>query len=192
MVDIENYLYEKILPIIKTWDEKNIYAISFFVHSNEAFTYKNYSNVFEFAISYNTEEDCNSVSSLSEERWNFAFWRQDMCYIITPNDEDDGIKKLFEWYKEKGIENIGLKNSNADYDEKYQYIGKGPIGYWELLNSVSNVARRLQQEGIILKQFGKIPIIVHDLEYSWYVAKLTDNANPNNEATTFLKYLIAK
>ena len=54
---------------------------------------------------------------------------------------------------------------------------------------MSNVARRLQTEGVIKDKFGAIPIIVHDYEYPWYVEEATSNANPNGEANVFLQAL---
>ncbi len=67
-------------------------------------------------------------------------------------------------------------------------LGKGPVGHYELVTIVSTIARELQSEGFIEKQFGKkIPIIVHGLEYTWYDMEATRNANPNGEAETFLK-----
>ena len=195
MISLENYLYEKVKPIIENWNEKDIYAISFFVYSNEAFSYLGYKNVSEFAISYNTEKDCNNSSPLSEKRWNYAFWRQNTTHIINPNtEEDEGVKILFQWYAQNGIENIGFESHNKidNYDADFNYIGKGPVGYIELLNVISNVARRLQSESFISGKFGNIPIIVHGLEYPWYVEKATENANPNGEADIFLKALQAK
>lgn len=191
MINLQEYLYNKIKPIITSWDEGEIYALSFFVYSNQAFTYDDYYNVSCFAISYNTEGDCERFSELSEQRWNYAFWRQDEIYIINTDAEDDeGSKVLFDWYRENGIQNIGDEDESLMYDDKFNYIGKGPIGYYELLTVVSEVARRLQSEGFILSKFGKpIPIIVHDLEYPWYIEEATMNANPNGEAETFLKVL---
>ena len=53
--------------MIQYWDEEGMYAISFFVHANE------YSDdIPYFAISYNTDDDCEHSSLLSEERWNYA------------------------------------------------------------------------------------------------------------------------
>lgn len=188
MINLEDYLYSKVRPVMKSWTEGGIYAISFFVYSNMAYEYKGCNNVSEFAISYNTEEDCDSASELSEERWNFAFWRQNMTHIIEPYDGDEATGILFKWYEENGITNIGYENYDEDYDEQRNYIGKGPVGYYELLTAVSNVARKLQTEGFIKKQFKKdIPIIVHDLEYPWYIGQATKNANPNRQADAFLK-----
>ena len=70
-MDLENYLYKKVLPIIQSWDDENIYAISFFVYSNEANEYKGVRNISEFSIGYSTEEGCNCAPILSEERWSY-------------------------------------------------------------------------------------------------------------------------
>ena len=193
MIDLKKYLYKKVKPIIEGWDEEGIYAISFFVYSNEAWTYQQYKNVSEFAISYNTEEDCGNASVYDEERWNYAFWRQNTTHIIDPNglyeNNNEGLKVLFQWYKENGIENIGYEDfdMNNIYDENMVYIGKGPVGYYELLTVVSDVGRQLQIEGFISDKFGNIPIIVHALEYCWYVEEATAHANPNGEANDFLE-----
>ena len=189
MINLKAFLHEKVKSIIEDWSESDIYAISFFVYSNSAFSYKQYKNVCEFAISYNTEKDCGGASDFSEERWNYAFWRQNATHIINPHAEnDEGIETLFQWYEENGVENIGFEDDNI-YDANMLYIGKGPAGYYELLTAVSDVARQMQTEGLISKKFGSIPIIVHDLEYSWYVEEATAHANPNGEAGIFLEAL---
>ena len=188
MVNLKAYLYEKIKPIIEAWNESDIYAISFFVYSNSGFSYRQYSNISELAISYNTEKDCDGASDYSEVRWNFAFWRQNTAYIIDPHTEnDEGMETLFQWYEENGIENIGYECFENVYDENMLYIGKGPIGYYELLTVVSDVAREMQLDGFITRKFGRIPIIVHDFEYCWYVMEATAHANPGGEADIFLE-----
>ena len=187
MTNISEKLYLKIKSIMDTWCEDDIYAISFFVYSNEAYEYKGFRNVSSFAISYNTEKDCEGAGQYDEERWNYAFWRQDEAPVIDPDEPDELIDLLFDWYKENGISNIGEEDEDC-YDENFNYIGKGPVGHYELMTLVSDVAKRLQQEGFIEKKFGKkIPIIIHGLEYAWYDIEATQNANINGEADTFLK-----
>ena len=94
---------------------------------------------------------------------------------------------LFDWYRENGIEKIGYEDSTTCYDEEMRYIGKGPVGYYELLTEITAVANTLQASGFIKEQFGRpIPIIIHDLEYSWYALEATEKANPNGEADQFL------
>ena len=187
MIDLQAYLENKLRDIISAWNENDIYAISFFVYSNEAHEYNGYSNVTKFSVSYNTENDCNGAGELSEERWNYAFWRQDETPIIDDDNENEGIKILFDWYMENSIDNIGYEDYNACYDDEMRYIGKGPVGYYELLSEITAVAKRLQDSGFIKNKFGApIPIIIHDLDYTWYVIEATKNAKHNGEADAFL------
>lgn len=82
MIDIEKILYDKVKSEMSNWNEDGIYAISFFVYSNMAYEFKDFSNVSTWAISYNTEADCKGAGPLDEERWNYAFWRQNTTWII--------------------------------------------------------------------------------------------------------------
>ena len=109
MADLRAYLEKKVREIISTWNEADIYAVSFFVHSNEAYEYKGHSNVTEFCVSYNTESDCADTGELSEERWNYAFWRQNEIPIIEADNENEGMKILFEWYEKKVLIILEMK-----------------------------------------------------------------------------------
>lgn len=188
-MNLEEYLYGKVYPIIQSWDEKGIYAISFYVYHNECNIYKGIPNFPEFSVGYNTEKGCSSAPKDSEERWNFAFWKQNNVPVIDAAKAVDGASFLLDWYREKNITDIGVEDEEGMYDENMNYIGKGPAGYDELLRAVSDVARRLQTEGVIQKKFGRIPILVHALEYNRSVEEATRNANPNGEADDFLNYL---
>lgn len=187
MINLREYLASKLSEIITTWNESGIYAISFLVYTNETYVYNGHSNVAEFSISYNTETDCeNQSGASSEERWNYAFWRQNETYLIEADADNEGMKVLFDWYEENGIDNIGYEDSSTCYDEKMRYIGKGPAGLYELLQEIAAAARTLQNSGFIQRKFGRpIPIIIHDLEYSWYMIDATKAANANGEATEF-------
>ena len=191
MIEIEKILYDKVKAELLKWDEDGIYAISFFVYSNESYEYKGYTNVSTWAISYNTEADCEGAGDLDEERWNYAFWRQDERFIIDVYEPDEYTEALYEWYKENGIDNIGEEDSDNDYDEECNYIGKGPVGHYELVGIASRVARMLQEDGTVRNHFGKaLPIIIHGLEYAWYDIEATKNANPNSEADTFVEAMM--
>ena len=186
MINITEKIYSKVESVMETWSESDIYAISFFVYTNESYEYKNFKNVSSFAISYNTESDCEGADIYDEERWNYAFWRQDENPIIDPVEPNELTNLLFEWYKENGINNIGEEDEDC-YDEDCNYIGKGPVGHYELLQIVSEVAEKLQQESFVEKHFGKkIPIIIHGLEYAWYDIEATQRANMNGEAEPFM------
>lgn len=177
MTDITTILYKKIKSVISEWNDNSIYAVSFFVYSNEDYSYRGYKNVSTFAVSYNTEDFCEGAGKYDEERWNYAFWSQDETMIIDPEEPDSVINALYDWYEENGIKNIGKETKNEE-----------PIGHNELLSLASNVANRLQTEGYLTEKFGKpLPIIVHGLEYTKSDIKATKKANPNNEAKDFLK-----
>lgn len=187
MVNIFEKLYNVVKKVIDSWNEDGIYAISFFVYSNEAYEYSGFSNVSSFAVSYNTEEDCEGAGQYDERRWNYAFWRQNETPIIDPHEPNELTDLLFAWYKEKGITNLGEEDDNC-YDENCRYIGKGPAGHYELVTMVTEVAKRLQQEGFVQEKFGKrIPIIIHGLEYAWYEIEATLKANGSGEADMFMK-----
>ena len=186
MIDLQEYLENKLRDIICSWNAEDIYAISFFVYANDSIEYRGCSNVTEFFVSYNTENDCQGADEFSEERWNYAFWRQKETPIFEASDECPDMKILFDWYEENGIDRIGYEDVKACYDNEMRYIGKGPIGLYELLSEITSVALRLEESGFIKTQFGRpIPIIIHDLEYSWYMIDATRKANANGEADAF-------
>lgn len=172
MIDMEQLLYDRIKPIMLSWKEPDIYAISFFVYSNEAYTYGDYENVPTFEVSFNTETGCDGAGRRSEERWNYAFWPQDTTPIIDIEHPDSVTKALFDWFREQGIEDPG---EEEDYDD-------GPIGFRLLVELAGKVARRLRDEGL----FPGIPILIHDLEYTECTMNATRHANPNGEAEDFL------
>lgn len=188
MTDIKSIIYNKIKSIISDWNDNGIYAISFFIYSNEDYKYNGFKNVSSFAVSYNTEEFCEGAGKYDEERWNYAFWSQDETMIIDPDNPNETIDALYNWYEENGITDIGYEDDEINLEENLDYNDKGSKGHYELLCIASEVANMLQSEGFVKAKFGKpIPIIVHGLEYEWYDIEATKKANPNNEAKDFLK-----
>ncbi len=186
MVDLKGFLKNKICDCISKWKEDNIYAVSFLVLPNEVNEYRGYTNVTEFFVGYNAEKDCQGAGLLAEERWNYAFWRQNEVPVIQADEKDEGMRLLFDWYAEKGLDKIGYEDYDACYDSEMRYIGKGPVGCYELVSEVATVAEELQKEGFIKAKFGKpLPIIIHNLEYPWYMLEACKKANPNGEAEVF-------
>lgn len=172
MIDMEKLLYDKIRPVAASWQEPDIYAVSFFVYSNEEYRMGEWENLPTFEISFNTESNCNGAGRYSEERWNYAFWPQDTTSIIDPNCPDSMTNALFAWFREQGVEDPG---EEEDYEE-------GPIGWRMLVKLAGRVARRLRDEGM----FPGIPILIHDLEYTECTKEATRFANPGGEAEDFL------
>lgn len=187
MIDMQQALYNRIKSVMQTWHKPNVYAVSFFVYSNECFEYRGFENVSELAISCESEDNCPGAGPSDEERWNYAYWTQDDTAIIDTSKSNLLTDMLFDWYTENGIETPG-QETGPFYDENMRYIGKGPDGHYELLQLAASVARQLQEEGFIESKFGRhIPILIHGLEYCWYDIEATKKANPCGEADDFLK-----
>lgn len=177
MIDLEKYLYDCIRPIFDGWYEDGIYAVSFFACSNEMLEYRGFSNVTDFSVSYNTEEDCGGAGRHSEKRWNYAFWRQNEVSIINSYEGTPATDVLFDWYAQQGITDVGYETDGMD----------APMGFAELVEVLGKVARRFHDEGYFVRKFGRaIPILIHDLEYTPCTLDATAYANPNGEAADFL------
>lgn len=203
-INLKDFLYHKVLNVLNAYDYDDIYTIIFFVYSNECFEYENYQNLSEFSVSNNTEQyfkreyedymktyrgkndnmDTRENGRFSEIRWNYAYMSQDETPIIN----DENYEMLIKWYKQEGIENIGFEDDDC-YDEHMNYIGKGPVGYYELLQEVTQIAKRIQKEDYFLKKAGRrIPIIILEYEDTWYTRKATLEANVHGEAYDYLEY----
>lgn len=50
MINLKEYLYQKVKKTMDEWDLSDAYSITFFIYSNEAYEYKEYSNVSVFNI----------------------------------------------------------------------------------------------------------------------------------------------
>ena len=186
-MSFEERIERKILDIIEEWNEPDIYAISFLVTANLSSKYKGIKNFPEFSVGYNTESECEDDNPVSEERWNYAFWSQNN-EIVVASSTKEMADALLTWYKEHGIKDIGAESEENMYDEGMNYIGKGPNGCFELMSLVADIASKASFREKVRHICGNVPIIIHDLEYSWYTEELTNRANPNGEAKDFLEY----
>ena len=177
----KKYFYDKFIEIINQWKEDEIAAISILVYSNETYVYKGIKNFFEISIGYIQKDDKYDSDDV-----------KGLKVILNAEEDDETAEIILEFLVSNGVKNIGSEDFEKSYDENMNYIGKGPNGYYEVLNMISEVARDLQLHGIVNKKFGKKPIIIHDLEYSWYSEEATILANPNNEAKEFIEYFREK
>lgn len=96
-------------------------------------------------------------------RWNYAYLEEDETAIL----DEEGYAVLFNWYKEEGIENIGYEDPNC-YDEM---IDKGPVGYYELLQVITQVAKRIQTEDFFLHTALSLSLIMKAHGLRWKLQK---------------------
>ncbi len=185
-MEFHEYLYQRILKVMQGWPQGQVVAISFLVHANELGKYHRIPNFPQLSITYNADASTTTDMS-SEEFWNTALWDAEEYDIVEAAEDDQGAALLLAWLKEQRVI-VGKRENEAEaYDENMEYIGKGPGGFYELLQLVADIARTMQQNGAIQELFGHpTPIFVHDLEYAWYSDEATARANPNGEADAFL------
>ncbi|MBS5644272.1 MAG: hypothetical protein KHW46_00765 [Clostridiales bacterium] len=63
------------------------------------------------------------------------------------------------------------------------------MGEIELETAGANIARRLQTAGFIREYFGEnVPILIHDLKYSWFDLETARFANSEGQAEAFLEF----
>ena len=187
----------RILDILDTWPAQDQYAIMFFVYPNEMYEHRGYANIPEFQMLYRCESDLKvdhnpyfyPISDF-EVRWNPAFWDYDLrTPVIDLYEPKVNADALIDWYEAIGLEQIGYEDPDKMYgDDGVVYVGRGPNGLPELLEVVVQIAQELHNDGTIERKFGrKVPIILADFGYTWYMIEATRQANPNGEADVFIE-----
>ncbi len=185
---LEDYLYKNIKQLILNIDEPDVYAISLVVEAEWSNEYEPENLRFfpTFVFGYNTETKLTDRLYRGEKRVDiYPKYPMKSTTLISCFDTVT-VPLLLQWYKDNNVIGIGTYDTSNDYDENMNYIGKGPNGLYELMMLASDIARKLQLEGVVKQKFGKIPIIVQDTRWIWYVEDATKNANPNGEADEFL------
>ena len=142
---IEEEIYQKAVDAIASWNEPDIYVVSFYFWEDEQNPCKP-----RLSIGFNTErryqETLTEVDDGDEHdaRWNFAWWLQ--------NDHDV---------------QYGCDPQSAKLIEKW--VGTFKIRYHitgAFNDMLVQVVQRIHKEGILTSHFGKeLPIIIHELEY---------------------------
>ena len=176
-VNFQKEIIAKIKPIISSWTEDDIYAISFFV-DDEA------DNPCEptFTLGYNTEREYNSALNSAydelEARWNYAFWQQNEELVFGVGNTSEIVK---QWILDKGLPYLTydemfqgdpIKNYSNIFDKRFEKITI------EFVNVLINVVKELHETEFIKNKFGKeIPIIIHELEYYPQIAIQNIEAN---------------
>ena len=194
-MEFKDMLRSRILEILNAWPVRDQYAIMFFLYPNECFTYGEYENLTEFDLLYRCESEIQPDggsafgATEAEQRWNPAYWDDDARQSVISFDEENPIADaLIDWYEATGVQNIGEEDFDAAYDDEGSYIGTGPGGLPELLQLVTEIAAELQRDGVIEARFGrKLPILLADLEFTWYMVRATRAANPNGETDEYLR-----
>jgi hypothetical protein len=179
-------------PIIASWTEPDIYAISFRVQDDG-------DNPCEptVTLGYNTErqfveekrqfieekrqwikefpEDCDEVKTWSEEgepRWNFCYWLQNDLFEYGRGDTKENI---INWVKGNGFH---YYHSYDDIPNGYEGVEKLHYITMAFIEILIDVVKELHKSSFIQEKFGKsIPILIHELEYYDQIADQNIEAN---------------
>ena len=164
---IEEEIYQKAVDAIASWNEPDIYVVSFYFWEDGQNPCKP-----RLSIGFNTESHYREVSEgmeredyLFDYRWNFAWWLQNndaVQYGCDPHSAElirkwVGSRDVF--YFDKYGECPDIKD-NEDELNKYQAMEDA------FIDMLVRVVQRIHKEGILTSHFGKeLPIIIHELEY---------------------------
>lgn len=97
-----------------------------------------------------------------------------------------------KWLESRGVENIG-EESGEMYDSDMRYIGKGPGGLYETLQTIAEIFRELFDAKFISDKLGgNVPVIFDAPETPWYCIEATEKANPEGVADEYLQYIRLK
>ena len=164
---IEEEIYQKAVDAIASWNEPDIYVVSFYFWEDGQNPCKP-----RLSIGFNTESHYREVSEgmeredyLFDYRWNFAWWLQNndaVQYGCDPQSAElvrKWVGSCGVFYFDKYGECPDIKD-NEDELNKYQAMEDA------FINMLVRVVQRIHKEGILTSRFGKeLPIIIHELEY---------------------------
>jgi hypothetical protein len=155
-VDLGKEITERFLPVLASFDDNDIYAISFYVEHEDDDPRKPL-----VYFGYNTEaqvkNEMENAADEEEARWNFAFWLQNELYCFGADDDTADLCRAWAYQQ------------NLAADE---------TSYQVFVNVLIDVVKDLQQSGVIAKKIGKrIPVIIHELEYYTQIAQQNIEAN---------------
>ena len=157
-INLQNEIISRIKPVISSWTDDDIYAVSLFVYDRD-------DNPCEptFTLGFNTErfyerEVSRGFSDEEEARWNYACWLQNAELIFGEGDTEEIVK---QWI------------SGKDIDEENPERITG-----EFVSVLVEAVKELHKSGFIKEKFGKaIPVIIHELEYYDKIAVQNIEAN---------------
>lgn len=173
--DFKQYLKSKIKNEILSWDKDDIYAVYIGVsHNNRCDEPLGLPFIIEIGFGCGQKRDWHLACSSEYEK----------DLIETANEAE----ALVKWLEDSGVENIGVEDKDSMYDDMMIYIGKGPSGLYETVQTLVEIVREFFEENFIAEKFGEeIPVIFDDLETTWYCVEATENANPQGLAEEYLR-----
>jgi hypothetical protein len=165
------------LAAIPAADAPDIYAISFLI-GHEA----NDPQKPAITLGYNTESQVKRVlehtagrdPGPAEARWNYAWWlRNDLAVFGDSTRDPEGAAYFTQWAK--------------DMPELRENPGRLTV---RLVKGLVRFAHSVQEVGLIERAIGhRVPVLIHELDYSEQTARQTEAANPPGLAGDFAAWV---
>lgn len=185
-INLVEEIISRIKPIIATWKDDDIYAISLFVND-----YNDNPCQPTFTLGYNTEcqykKAISRASSPLEAKWNYAFWLQNDKLVFGINETAEIVK---QWILSKQLpfftyeEMFETDECNGVDDEQLYRITQ------EFVDVLVDVVKELHGSGFMKSNFkNEIPVIIHELEYYEEIAKQNIKANTRQLLKDFIDFI---
>lgn len=176
-VDFKQYLKDKIKQELSLWENyDDIYAVYIGSAANN-------NSTDPLKLPFLLEIGCGRGYSRD---WRLAAKHDNADDLIETVYERD---MLVKWLESKGVENIGGESGEM-YDSDMKYVGKGPGGLYETLQTIAEIFMELFESKFISDKLGEnVPVIFDAPETPWYCVEATEKANPEGIADGYLKYI---
>lgn len=193
MIDLQKYIFDKIVQAINNIDKKtieDIYVLSFYISNVEDDPRKPM-----ITFGYNTCEQYKKtflkINEVKESKWNYAYWLQNKELVIGDNYGENIADNeiITTWIKEKNL--YYTDEMEAEDFDTAMFLGEQIIQ--EFIDVCINVVKKLHSQDIIRNCFGvDIPILIHELEYYDQIASQNIQANPRELVKEFAAWCVGE
>ncbi|MBQ2443832.1 MAG: hypothetical protein II501_00985 [Clostridia bacterium] len=167
-LNLSSEIWVSFLQELITWNEDDIYAVSFFVDYDIEDKYD-----VRIYFGYNTERQFSSESAGEEDssavRWNYNFWLQNETFCFGEDGITEGL--IGVWFRQQRI-----KESEA-------------IEF--LTEQIIYAVREIHRCQSLKNRFGReLPIIIHTRHYYPEIAEINIQANGEYLDKEFIEYCL--
>ena len=167
-LNLSSEIWVSFLQELITWNEDDIYAVSFFVDYDIEDKYD-----VRIYFGYNTERQFSSESAGEEDssavRWNYNFWLQNETFCFGEDGITEGL--IGVWFRQQRIKEI----------EAIEF----------LTEQIIYAVREIHRCQSLKNRFGReLPIIIHTRHYYPEIAEINIQANGEYLDKEFIEYCL--
>lgn len=202
MDSFAGYLYDRLAEGLLLFERPclpDIYVVSLYIDFDDG------PHHLKVWLYYNTLSHLREVVAQGEPpeeaKWNFAHWEQDYITAVglTPDEQGEEAEVAYKTLLAMWLERQGLYRTSLEIEAMMEADDPDIYADWDeqvrerLLDLVVEVARQLQESGVVLAKFGRsIPLLVHEWDYNPWTLEATRCANPEGLAAEFEAWLLGE